>query len=326
MNANLRLSNDPSNPYLLRDAVLLVGFNRPKETKVVIDRLRQVKPKNIYFAVDGARSDRPGEKLLVAEVRDLVSAFDWDCTVLTRFPDTNLGCGAGVSTAISWALESEESLIILEDDIVPEISFFRYCDELLDYYKDDNEVYAISGCNFVPPEILPDGESYRFSAIPHVWGWAVWRRSWEKYSFDISDWRQDLPIRELRKSLGGSMLATFMWARIFDLMAAGKIDTWDYQLCYAILKSKSKVATANVSAVTNIGFGNNATHTALAPGYLRDSQEIKFPLNHPAKEINRASDMWTQRNAMGANTFGIARAAKKAIRLYLESSLVKKKS
>jgi hypothetical protein len=247
-------------------------------------------------------------------VRALVSSFDWDCTVSTRFLDANLGCGEGVSTAISWALESEESVIILEDDIVPNASFFRYCDELLQLYKDAEDIFAVSGCNFVPEKFLSEAESYRFSSIPHVWGWAVWKRSWDTYSFDISNWRQDLPIRELRKSLGGSIVATFMWTRIFDLMAAKKIDTWDYQLCYAVLKSKSKVATVNVNSVTNIGFGNNATHTALAPSYLLDSQKISFPLSHPAKILNTEVDKWTQRNVMGASFRGLSRAALKSLK------------
>jgi hypothetical protein len=154
----------------------------------------------------------------------------------------------------------------------------------------------------------------------------VWKRSWENYSFDISDWRKDLPIRELRKSMGGSILATFMWSRIFDLMATKKIDTWDYQLYYAVLKSKSKVATANVNTVANIGFGENATHTATAPSYLLDSQEVQFPLHHPAKEIDLASDIWTQQNAMGATIIGIARAASKAIRLHSGFASFKKQS
>jgi hypothetical protein len=251
---------------------------------------------------------------LVKEVRELVNAFDWDCDVSTRFLDANIGCGAGVTSAITWVLTSEESVIILEDDIVPDTSFFRYCDELLGLYKDDDEVFAVSGCNFVPAEFLPETESYRFSSIPHVWGWAVWKRSWETYSYDISNWRRDLPMRELRKSLGGSMLATFMWKRIFDLMAAKKIDTWDYQLCYAVLKSKSKVATVNVNSVTNIGFGNNATHTSLAPSYLIDAQEIKFPLSHPAKRLNTEVDKWTQFNVMGASFSGLCRAFLKSLK------------
>ena len=309
-----RLPYDQINAYSVENPVLLIAFNRPEETASVITRLRDVKPKIIYFAVDGPRINRPEDKRAVELTRSLVSGFDWDCKVLTRFSPANLGCGLGVSSAISWALETEESVIILEDDIVPRISFFKYCDELLERYKYDQQVFAISGCSFVPTELLPIAESYRFSSIPHVWGWAVWKRSWSTYSFDISDWRKDLPVRELRKSLGGSILATFMWSRIFDLMAAKKIDTWDYQLCFAVLKSRSKVATTNVNCVTNIGFDKSATHTVHVPKYVIDANEVVFPLQHPAKSVNESVDEWVQRNVMGASFGGLARAAIKLLK------------
>jgi hypothetical protein len=297
------------NSYSVKSPILLIAFNRPEETATVISRLSEVKPRIIYFAVDGPRANRPDEKNLVEITRSLVSRFDWDCTVLTSFSEVNRGCGLGVSSAISWALESEESVIILEDDIVPTVSFFKYCDELLERYANDPHVFAISGCNFVPAEMLSKTESYRFSSIPHVWGWAVWKRSWDTYSFDISDWRTDLPVRELRGSLGGSILATFMWSRIFDLMAAKRIDTWDYQLCYAVLKSKSKVATANVNSVTNIGFGKGATHTISRPSYVLEANEVAFPLEHPSKSVDKNVDEWVQRNVMGASFGGLAKAA-----------------
>lgn len=314
----MEFSQQPSDvsvpTYSVISPVLLIAFNRPEETSRVISRLREVKPRRIYFSVDGPRMNRPDDKDLVEMTKSLKSQFDWDCSVSVRFLDENVGCGLGVSTAITWALKSEENIIILEDDIVPTISFFEYCDELLERYLDDQQVFAISGCNFVPTKKLPAAESYRFSSIPHVWGWAVWKRSWETYSLDISDWRKSLSIRELHKSLGGSILATFMWSRTFDLMAAGKIDTWDYQLFYAVLKSKSKVATANVNTVTNIGFRDNATHTALAPRYLLDAQEIRFPLRHPSKSINGEVDQWSQRNVMGASIGGLAKAALKSLK------------
>jgi hypothetical protein len=312
---NSRQPGNGSTPTYSADSpVLLIAFNRPEETSAVISKLREVRPRAIYYAVDGPRRDRPEDKDLVKMTQSLQSQFDWDCVVSTRFSEVNLGCGVGVSSAISWAFESEERVIILEDDIIPDISFFRYCDELLEFYKDNDDVFAVSGCNFVPRELLPESESYRFSSIPHVWGWAVWKRSWDTYSFDISDWRQDLPIRELHKSLGGSILATFMWSRIFDLIAAKKIDTWDYQLCYAVLKSKSKCATANVNTVTNIGFGNKATHTSHAPTYMLNTEEINYPLCHPTKSLNLEVDRWIQRNVLGASFGRLVKTALKSLK------------
>ena len=116
------------------EPVLLIAFNRPDHLIKVIDRLREVKPSAIYFAVDGARADRLEEKSKVDACRALVAAFDWPCEVKTLFHDTNLGCGLGVSTAITWFFENVERGIILEDDIVPDPSFFPFCSDLLDRY------------------------------------------------------------------------------------------------------------------------------------------------------------------------------------------------
>lgn len=303
------------NPYEAQNPVLLIAFNRPNETLKVINILRQVKPKRIFFAVDGPRLNRPGDDELVMATQKLLSAFDWDCIVSTRFLERNLGCGVGVSSAITWALTFEECVLVLEDDILPVVSFFRFCDELLQLYGDDAEVFAIAGCNFVPKELLATSESYRFSSIPNVWGWAVWKRSWDNYVFDLSDWRRELPMRDLRKSLGGSLIATIMWATIFDLMAAKKIDTWDYQLCYAVLKTKSKVATSNTNTITNIGFGSNSTHTVVTPNYLLEAEETMFPLKHPAQIINLEIDKWVQRNIMGASPVRLMRSAINARKL-----------
>jgi len=280
--------------------VLLVAFNRPEETARVIARLREVKPKKIYFAVDGAREGRAKEVALVEQTQKLVQEFDWNCEVNTAFQTVNLGCGLGVSTAVSWALENEESIIVLEDDVLPDLSFFPFCTELLERFKDDDRVFAVSGSNHVPSKFVVGTDSYRFTPTTEVWGWAVWRRTWEKYEFDIKNWRNEITFSELRKQLGGSWLATILWRKLFDLVAQNKIDTWDYQLAFASLKSKSLVATSNVNLTENLGFGPGATHTQRIPKYIRPTIEIEFPLRHPHVELDDIANNWTQKQVHGA--------------------------
>lgn len=283
--------------------VLLIAFNRPEETARVIARLRSVKPEVVYFAVDGSRKDRPYETQLVYQTQKLVTEFDWDCRVHTSFQSENLGCGLGVSTAISWALTNEDSVIVLEDDVLPEPSFFLFCQELLERYRDDDKVFAISGSNFVPHRYLSKRDSYRFTPITHVWGWAVWKRSWEKYEFDITDWRSALTFTQLKRQLGGSWLAAILWSKLFDLVAQHKVDTWDYQLAFASLKSKSLIATSNVNLTENVGFGERATHTERVPKYIRPTQDVDFPLSHPAVSLDKAANIWTQKHVHGAAIF-----------------------
>jgi len=285
--------------------VLLVAFNRPKETARVIARLREVKPARVYFAVDGAREGRSEETALVDQTQQLAKEFDWDCELRTAFQAKNLGCGLGVSTAISWALTKEESVIVLEDDVLPDPSFFPFCEELLERFKDDDRIFAISGCNYVPNEALVGINSYRFSRIPHVWGWAVWKRSWDTYNFDIRNWKQEVSFSQLRKELGGSWIAALIWTKLFDAVAEKKIDAWDFQLVFAVIRSNSLVATSNVNLIENIGFGKNATHTANSPSYILPTGAIRFPLVHSPVGCDKRSDLWIQRHVFGARLFSV---------------------
>ena len=173
----------------------MIAYNRPDHLTVLFERLREVQPKRIYFAVDGPRKNKDADADKVGQCKDLAHSIDWDCEVITNFQESNLGCGLGVSTAITWFFENEERGIVLEDDIIPDPSFFSFCAELLQRYKLDPEVFAVSGCNFVPPNQISTSGSYRFSQVPHIWGWASWRDRWAQYQLDINGWRAELPAR-----------------------------------------------------------------------------------------------------------------------------------
>ena len=145
------------------EPILVIAFNRPDHLRILIDRLRELQPKKIYFAVDGPRKENDTDADTVGQCKDLAHSIDWDCEGLTNFQESNLCCGLGVSTAITWFFGNEERGIILEDDIIPDPSFFSFCAELLERHERDPEVFAISGCNFVPPNQISTSGSYRFS-------------------------------------------------------------------------------------------------------------------------------------------------------------------
>jgi hypothetical protein len=281
----------------------------------VIARLREVKHPKIYFAVDGPRTGNSNDIALVTLTHKLAQDFDWDCEVYTLFQETNLGCGAGVSTAIDWVLKNEESVIVLEDDVLPDQSFFPFCIELLERFKENDQVFAISGCNFAPKQFLVSSDSYRFAPSTHVWGWATWKRSWESYEFDISNWKSEITFSQLREQLGGSWISAMLWSKMFDLVAKQKIDTWDYQLAFASLKSNSFVATSNVNLTENMGFGPGSTHTGTVPKFILPTQSINFPLAHPPVAIDRIANNWIQTRVYGATILGGLSLLKKYIKL-----------
>lgn len=297
------------------EPVLLIGFNRPQHMARVINRLREVKPKALYVAIDGPRSDRPDEAGRVEQCRALVEQIDWPCEVRTSFQETNLGCGRGVSAALSWFFEHEARGIILEDDIVPDPSFFPYCEELLDRYENDERVFAISGCNFVPPEhqSRPD-LPYRFSQVPHIWGWATWRRSWAKHRLDISDWRERLPLRRLWSRLDHSIPSTVYWTSTYELLARKEVDTWDGQLVLAAMAENSWTATSNVNLVRNIGFDHEATHTLVDRNDLQPVEPITLPLADVTVEQDHRADAWTRKHHFLATWRGMLGQAERYVR------------
>jgi hypothetical protein len=239
--------------------ILFLIFNRPKTTCKVFEQIRKIKPTHLYVAADGPRKDKPEEKALCEETRKLVlSNIDWECDVKILFRDENIGCGKAVAEAITWFFKNVEEGIILEDDTLPDITFFRFCEIQLNRYANTPEIKIISGNNF-QNEISRGEGSYYFTKYIHVWGWATWRRTWLLYDFDLQDWicRSDIKRRELfatEKEID-------YWKNIFDLVAGKVVDTWDYQLYYLSLRSKGINVVPNRNLVINIGFGQDSTHT-----------------------------------------------------------------
>ena len=288
------------------EPVLVMAFNRPDHLKVLLQRLREVQPERLFVAIDGPRASRPGESERVQECRALVDTVDWPCEVHRLFQERNLGCGLGVSTAISWFFDNVEQGIILEDDIIPDPTFFPFCSELLARYRNDEHVFAISGCNFVPPDHQSRSDlPYRFSQVPHIWGWATWRRSWDKHRLDIAGWRRQLPQTTLWKRLGYSIPGTVYWTSTFELLARKEVDTWDGQFVLAAMAVNKWTATSNVNLVQNIGFGQEATHTVESLHELRPVESIALPLVEVPVMHDALADKWTRKHHFRATWRGM---------------------
>jgi len=165
--------------------VLLVTFNRPETTIEVFKKIKQAKVKKLYVFNDGPRDGNEKDLKARKGIKKIVEQVDWDCDLYTNFSKNNLGCGHGVSSAISWAFENEDRLIVLEDDFVPAVSFFSYCHELLEKYKSDTRVWWISGNNYCEEKKILDYD-YFFTTYGHSQGWATWKRSWEHFDLQMS--------------------------------------------------------------------------------------------------------------------------------------------
>ena len=243
----------------LKSAVLFLVFNRPDTTIHVFEKIRQAKPSKLYVASDGPREGYNGEIEKVAKVREIATKVDWPCELKTLFRDNNLGCKKGVSTAITWFFEHEEQGIILEDDCVPHLDFFTYCENLLNFYSEEKKISVITGDNFQNGKWHGDG-SYYFSKYNHCWGWASWKRAWMNYQGDINFWPSWKNSKSWKNHIPDKVERIY-WEKIFDKVYHGKVNSWAYPWLASTWFKGGLTATPNVNLVSNIGFGEGATHT-----------------------------------------------------------------
>ncbi|MDP9052396.1 MAG: glycosyltransferase family 2 protein [Acidobacteriota bacterium] len=265
--------------------VALFVFNRPTTTRRVFDAIAKVRPARLLLVADGPRIDRTGEAELCRQTREILTRVDWPCDVSANFAETNLGCQERMISGLDWVFSIVEDAIILEDDCLPDPSFFPFCRELLERYRGDDRVTYISGDNLVAG-YLDINASYYFSRIGGIWGWATWRSEWKRYDRHLSDWPK-LRSEGMLADIFDEPQAVAHWTRIFDSMHENSgPNTWDYQWLFTGLKNNSLTAVPKVNLVTNIGFGPAATHTTEVDSRLiLQSTPIAFPLVHPSSFV-----------------------------------------
>lgn len=265
--------------WKLNTPVALIIFKRPDTTEKVFQAIRSVKPSMLMVIADGPRLDHPGEAEKCAAARAIVDRVDWNCTVLKNYSDTNLGCGVRPATGISWVFEQVEQAIILEDDCVPAIKFFRFCEELLHRYENDTRVMSICGNSIVKS---PTPYSYFFSRYANCWGWATWRRAWQHFDFEINQ-LPDLIARDwLYEFLKDRRLAQVWSQNLLSVYGMDKQHIWDYQWQMACWLQNGLSIRPNANLVINVGFNKDATHTTKPTPYaIHNIEELKLPLNHP---------------------------------------------
>ena len=278
---------------MFQTPILFLIFNRPDSTKLVFESIKRIKPAKLYIAADGARKHKVGEDLLCKDTRSIIDLIDWECEIKTLFRNENLGCKIAVSSAIDWFFENEEQGIILEDDCLPNESYYNYCETLLNYYASDERIMHISGNNFQDGNVRGNG-SYYFSNYNHIWGWATWKRAWKAYNVDLS-FLTETEIETLIEKQFDTKKERLFWNNIFKKVINKTIGTWDYQWTYAVWKNNGLSILPNKNMIANIGFNNNGTHTS-GVDILGLSNMKTFSISniiHPTEiEINKKADKY----------------------------------
>ena len=272
---------------MLTTPVLFLIFNRPDLTERSFAIIKAAKPSKLFLAADGPRPGIAGEAELCRQTRQIVlDHIDWDCELHTLLREDNLGCMNAVSSAISWLFKNVEEGIILEDDICPDGTFFPFCEEMLKRYKSDESITQISGVNLKPEEI--NNESYFFSKVGGIWGWATWRRVWEHYDVNIDSWDDKQVRKNIKQFLGKNDWFTRIRGS-FEMVHKKQLDTWDYQWVFTQMKLRGLAIIPGKNLIENVGFRADATHTHSSNELLESKMKINalnFPLIHPTEVIS----------------------------------------
>lgn len=278
----------------MKTPVALIIFDRPTQTRRVFEAIREAKPGILLVIADGPRNVE--EKMKCDETRSIIDSVDWKCEVRKNYSEVNMGCRKRLSSGLNWVFEEVDRAIIFEADCLPHSSFFPFCEELLEKYKDDERVMHISG-NFFQHKNknFYSEDSYYFSVIPHIWGFATWRRAWKHYDPDIKKW----PLAESKKAIQRVLTdpAVFeYWETIWEGFYKGETNSWDGQWTFACILNDGLSINPCVNPVTNIGFGPDAIQTkdVNSPFSNIPLVEITFPLKHPLKvEAYKNADDYT---------------------------------
>jgi hypothetical protein len=276
--------------------VIFIVFNRPELTSRVFARIREARPFKLLVVCDGPRRDRPDDQEKVAAVRQVIAAgVDWPCDLRCEYSEANLGCRERVVSGLNWAFTQVEEAIILEDDCLPDTSFFPFCEELLARYRAEPKVMHIGGNNFLENR-RSFSASYAFSRYGHSWGWATWRRAWRLFESDAHSWKVETIKQRVLGAFGLDDERGY-WGSIFERCATVPSggSVWDFYWTLTCWVHDGLAIYPAVNLVENIGIGVDATHTFGSASHLSvKAPGCRLPCTHP-REI-RAS-RWFDRAA-----------------------------
>jgi hypothetical protein len=276
--------------------IVLICFNRPLETKKVFNKIKFIKPKKLFLIMDGPRRGSNNDIVNCFLVKNIITQISWKCRVYKNFSKKNLGLKNRIVTGLDWVFSKTNSAIILEDDCLPSNNFFKFCEELLIYYKKNNLVKFITGNNF-QKSMLNIKADYYFSKYSHIWGWATWKDTWKLYCDNNKMWDKYLRSKEFYRICPNFSEIKY-WRSMFSKVKNGSLKSWSIYLLFTLWKNGGMTATPNINLVKNLGFNNRATNTKNSQiRYNKKIQSFKKKLKHP-KEIfyNSSADTYVFEN------------------------------
>lgn len=241
--------------------VLFVIFNRPETEQIVFDCIREYRPEKLYVAADGPREGKVGEYERCQEARDIIKAVDWPCVVKTLYREQNLGCGIGVSSAISWFFDNEEYGVIIEDDVIPSLDFFSLCEEALPRYQKEERVMMVSSFN--PGARTLHSNQLGFTKYANIWAWATWRRAWANYDIEMSA-ASSKKLYDYINWYGltlGIGYYHYCHQMLLSFEKTNRWHTWDYQWSLTLFFNNGFSLAPYVNLTRNVGVGDGCHYS-----------------------------------------------------------------
>jgi GR25 family glycosyltransferase involved in LPS biosynthesis len=272
----------------MESPILYIVFNRPEVTEITFQKIKEIKPKKLYIVIDAARTDKKGEYLLVERVKNIVSQknINWNCELKYLVREENYGCKKNITTAISWALEKEDRLIILEDDIVITKAFIEFANEMLEKYKNTENVAMVSANNYTPLKSLKS--DYLFSNYGHIWGWATWKRVWSKFDVEVPDleWTVANDLSDMKfVSKKEKKYYKHYFSMWLEKIKSKTENAWGPQFFFFRRQNNLLSIVPKVNLASNIGvFSSRTGIKAKKNNFYFESTENYKVLKHP-KEI-----------------------------------------
>ena len=273
----------------LNTPIAMVIFNRPDRARQVFARIREARPRKLYLLADGPRDSVPEDEPSCAEARAIAGEVDWDCDVIREFSDENLGCGGRIASGLDRVFEECEEAIVLEDDCLPHPTFFRYCEDALKRFRDDDRVFAVLGGKY-PCEPRTAPYSYRFSRMFNSWGWAGWRRAWQSIDFSMADYPAFKAEGRI-ESYSRSALETRFFMNGFEQAWTKEIEPWDWAVMFAAYIRRQLTIMPDRNLVSNTGWGAEGTQHKNPKHILSNlpTFPMSFPLQHPSEVAENAA-------------------------------------
>jgi len=265
----------------IKTPIALIVYNRPLLTAKVFEKIASAKPKKLFLIADGPNLSDSNDIKLCNRTRAIIDDINWECEVLRNYSSRNIGCNNRIITGLDWLFSLVDECIILEDDCLPDISFFKFCQELLTYYEQDERIMMVTGNNPLGNWIKGNA-TYHFSNFGGVWGWATWKRAWNLFQPASDAWVNKNTHECIKNVLVNKVHSKHRLNKCIQSFNSQK-GSWDYKWSFARLLNSGLTIVPNKNLISNIGFSKKASHTKNESSSRANEpiDSITFPIIHP---------------------------------------------